>query len=56
MLEENEKERALELAKLKDEQELREDYDRKITELTKDYKEKLQDLDKTYMDKKFELQ
>ena len=34
MLEENEKERALELSRVKDEQELVQDYDRKIAELT----------------------
>ena len=55
MMEENEKERALELYRVQEEQSLKEEYDRKISELTKDYKAKLMDLDRNYSDKKLDL-
>ena len=55
MMEENEKERALELYRVQEEQSLKEEYDRKISELTKDYKAKLMDLDRNYADKKLDL-
>ena len=41
MLEQNEKQRALELWRVSEEQSLKEEYDRKIMELTNDYKAKL---------------
>lgn len=51
MIEENEKARALELSRLQEEQTLKEEYNRKISELTSDYKDKLKDLDMTYTEK-----
>ena len=55
MIEENEKERELELYRLKSEQELKDDYDQRIMELTSDYKAKLKDLDNTYVNKREDL-
>lgn len=55
MIEENEKERALEISRLQEEQEMREEYDHKIMELTSDYKAKLRDLDATYNSKKLDI-
>jgi hypothetical protein len=51
-IEENEKERSLELFRVQEEEQLREEYNRKIMELTSDFKLKLRDLDSTYNDKK----
>ena len=55
MIEENEKERALELYKQKTESELQNEYDRKVMDLTKDYQRKLHDMDHKYSEKQFEL-
>ena len=55
LMEENEKERALELSRIKSEQALKDDYDQRIIELTSDYKAKLKDLDSDYHQKKFDL-
>ncbi len=55
LMEENEKERALEIFRVHEEQELKEEYDHKIMELTSDYKLKLRDLDNTYAEKKLDL-
>lgn len=56
MIEENEKERALELYKVQREQELQEEYKLRISEMTSDYKSKLRELDSTYSEKKTELE
>ena len=55
MMEENEKERALEIYRVHEEQTLKEEYDHKIMELTSDYKLKLRDLDKNYHEKRVDL-
>lgn len=55
MIEENEKERELEISRLKEEQTLQEEYDTKIMELTSDYRAKLKDLDSSYMSKRQEI-
>ena len=55
LIEENEKERALEIFRVHEEQELKEEYDHKIMELTGDYKLKLRDLDHTYQEKRVDL-
>ena len=55
MIEENEKERALELFKVSEEDSLKQEYDRRISELASDYQRKLRDLDTNYSEKKTEL-
>ena len=55
MIEENEKERALELYKVAEEDKLKQEYDSRIQELTADYKAKMRDLDQGYSEKKMEL-
>ena len=55
MIEENEKERALELYRQTTEKELKFEYDRKVMELTKDYQRKLKDMDLKYSEKQDEL-
>ena len=55
LIEEKEKERALELFKVQREQELQSEYERRIEEMTSDYRSKLRDLDMSYTDKKSEL-
>ena len=55
MIEENEKERALELFRKNTEQELKNEYDRKIMEITVDFKAKLKDMDHNYEERQIEL-
>ena len=55
IIEENEKERALELYRTQEAEELKEEYDRSIMEITKDYREKLRDLDQNYSERRHEL-
>ena len=56
MIEETQKEKALEIFKKTEERTLKEEYDSKISELTSDYKAKLRDLDSNYDDKKTDLE
>ena len=56
LIEETEREKALELFKKTEQRTLKEEYDLKISELTSDYKAKLRDLDSTYNDKKTDLE
>ena len=55
IIEENEKERALELYRTQEVEELKEEYDRSIMEITKDYRSKLRDLDQNYSQRRQEL-